>query len=100
MAWEKHINTMYYYRARRKNGRIIKEYIGRGEAAERAAAVDAAARARRAANSARRRAERLPLLAMIDATRTFEDYCRTMTEATLLASGFHRHHRGQWRRPL
>ncbi|QDS98167.1 hypothetical protein [Adhaeretor mobilis] len=41
MAWENRgNNNRYYYRGRRVDGRTVKEYLGSGEAAERAAAED------------------------------------------------------------
>src|SRR6185369_16859844 len=49
MPWETRSGHRYYYRVQRKNGRLIKEYFGRGVAAEAAAQVDAEARQQRTA---------------------------------------------------
>jgi hypothetical protein len=66
MAWERG----YYYRVRKEGGRVVREYLGTGEAAEQAALLDANARqeweARRAV-----RAELAGLDAALDDTATW-----------------------------
>src|SRR6266545_763180 len=47
MAWEQRGTQRYYYRSRRKHGRVIREYCGRGVLAERAVAEDTARQAGR-----------------------------------------------------
>ena len=48
MSWEKrNRGTEYYTRSKKTNGRVVREYIGRGPEAERAAAEDAARKADR-----------------------------------------------------
>ena len=42
MAWERRGKQKFYYRTRKAKGRYVREYIGRGERAKRAAAEDAA----------------------------------------------------------
>jgi hypothetical protein len=41
MPWEQRGNQRYYYRKEKIEGRVVRTYFGRGEAAERAAAEDA-----------------------------------------------------------
>ena len=45
MAWEQRGTEHYYYRSRKKQGRIIRQYYGKGILAERAALEDAERRA-------------------------------------------------------
>ena len=47
MAWEVRDGRRYYYRGTRREGRTVKQYIGRGPAAELAARLDARARRER-----------------------------------------------------
>ena len=55
MGWEQRGNNPYYYRARRINGRVVKEYVGTGASAEAAAAEDKARRQARQIASAKRK---------------------------------------------
>ena len=100
MAWQEVDGRRYYYRGRRLCGRTRRVYVGAAgsPAAELAAAADhlrrlgreAAARERHAERERHREAE-APLLALCERTDV-------LTRAALLAAGFHRHHRGPWRR--
>jgi hypothetical protein len=61
MAWEK---GRYYTRSRRRNGRVIREYIGTGNLAVLAAQLDAVERVKRAQESEARRAHQAALDAL------------------------------------
>ena len=52
MAWERHGRRWYYYRSKRVNGQVVREYVGGGEKGRQAAQAD------RAGQVARRQAER------------------------------------------
>jgi len=95
MTWEtRNGGGRYYTRSRRAGGRVVREYIGTGPAAEMAAAADAARRAqreqeRRAWNRTKKEIE------------ASEDALEQLGEAIcglLGGAGFYRHHRGEWRR--
>jgi len=45
MSWEVRDGLRYYTRSTKRNGRILREWVGRGPHAEQAAAADAARRA-------------------------------------------------------
>ena len=98
MAWQVVDARRYYYRHRRVGGRPRTVYVGAAgsPAAELAAAASrpsrraAAARERHAERERHREAE-APLLALCVRTDV-------LTRAALLSAGFHRHHRGPWRR--
>lgn len=100
MSWERRNGCAgrYYTRSRKVNGRVVREYVGTGPLAQIAAERDEAERRRTADEVRRRRAERARLaqeeapLAALDAALT------TLTKALLLASGYHQHERGEWRR--
>ena len=88
----------YYYRSTHECGRSIKIYLGRGAAAEEAARQDAEARRQRE----QRKQEWLLTWAKIKQTKQPSDeFCRTLNlvvKVVLIASGFHQHERGEWRR--
>ncbi len=88
----------YYYRSRREGGRVISEYLGAGAVGAAAARCDEERRAQIAAKFERDRAAH-------DEARQLEaalhDLARVSDELlveTFAAAGYHRHHRGEWRR--
>src|SRR5215212_1597902 len=99
MAWEKRERGgLYYTRSRKVNGKVVREYLGTGPLAELAALMDAQERLRREEEAAawREKRERFEELAgLVD--ELCEDV-ETVVRATLLAAGFRRHNRGQWRK--
>jgi hypothetical protein len=99
MAWDKRGNGRYYTRTRRLNGRRVREYYGKGERAELAAAEDEYRRTLRALtrNAIRRHVNRS---AEADAILIrLEEQAQRLTQAGLLAAGFRQHHHGEWRLP-
>ena len=100
MAWQVVDGRKYYYRHRRDGGRPRTVYVGAAgsPAAELAAAADhlrrlereAAARERHA-EQARQQEAQAPLVRLCAVSDV-------LTRAALLSAGFHRHHRGPWRR--
>src|SRR5438128_2210963 len=94
MGWERG----YYYRAKKVNGRVVREYIGRGEFAEIAAEIDALSRTERKAKAdtesrANAEAEALDKLLAELCERT-----DLLARAALVAAGYRQHKRGDWRR--
>jgi hypothetical protein len=90
----------YYFRCLRLSGRPRRVYVGAAgsPAAEMAAAADDLKRLEREiagrerhAEQARQREVEGPLVRLCAASDV-------LTRAALLAAGFHRHHRGPWRR--
>jgi hypothetical protein len=100
MAWERRQDTKkrYYYRSRRlPDGRVVKTYHGTGYRGAVAADADRFRRAEQSLIHERHRAllEHIqhvaaPLVELCDA-------CDLVTEAALLAAGYH-NHRGEWRK--
>lgn len=99
MGWqERDGGRRYYTRSTRREGRVVRQYVGAGEAGEAAAAAD---QQRRATRDAEREAMRVALsrLAVVDAqVIALFSAAETATRAVLLMAGLHRHDRGQWRR--
>ena len=77
----------FYYRVHRENGRLVKKYIGSGDAAAAAAARDAAIRAEKE--------ELRQIGVLFDALRCVIE---VLIEQQMIAAGYHRHDRGRWRK--
>ena len=98
MAWERRRNgRLYYYRARSVNGRVVKEYIGRGPVAEKAAAEDAVQRAEREAKVEAERRRREEFKAARASLVDLCDQCDVLMKGALIHAGYHQHKR-EWRR--
>ena len=94
MTWERRRNARsYYYRARRVGPRVVKEYLGGGAAGEVAAREDAVQRATRAEQQQPQAHD-----AMHDQLSALSCQADAIVETALVAAGYHRHHRGPWRR--
>ena len=92
MPWETRLRGYAYYtRTRRENGRRIREYIGIGQEARRAAEED---EARRRQVEADRDAAR----ALAEDVQTLSELAELLARAALLAAGYHRPNRGPWRK--
>ena len=99
MAWETRARGgRYYCRSHRIGGRVVRDYVGRGPFAELIAADDAAQRAERAAVAASRHAQRATLAAADASLAAFSKTLDRLAAAALTMAGYHRHHRGEWRR--
>ena len=94
MAWERRGNQKFYYRSRKVNGRVVREYIGRGERAKRAAQEDAQKKAVREHD----RIERREWESMDKDIAQLHQLTKLLTHSHLVNAGFYRHHRGEWRR--
>jgi hypothetical protein len=97
MAWEQRGNHFYYYQKERSGGRVRSVYVGRGEIASLTAALDGMQRKEQESKLLKQQQERIalkPLDAIIDA---HAQLTTTLTEAVLIAGGFHQHNR-QWRK--
>ncbi len=99
MAWEKRERGgLYYTRSRKVNGQVVREYVGGGVLGEFAARMDAADRQKREEEKAAWREERERLEELAGLVDELCQDVETLAQATLLAAGFRRHNRGEWRR--
>ena len=98
MAWESRNGSgRYYTRSRKVNGRVVREYFGRGAAATLAAALDELERAERAVANAEWRAERGAMNEERGEVRALGAAVDAAVAAELAALGYHKE-RGEWRR--
>src|SRR5215208_6534157 len=99
MAWERRERGgPYYTRSRKANGQVVREYVGGGLLGELAARMDAEKRQRREEETAAWREEREHLEELAGLVDELCEDVETIARATLLAAGFRRHKRGEWRR--
>ena len=89
---------LYYTRSRKEGGRVVREYVGGGVLGELAARLDAEVRRRRDEERASRREERERLEALAAPLEELCEAAEVIARAALLASGYHRHNRGEWRK--
>ncbi len=89
---------LYYTRSRKVDGRVVREYVGGGILGELAARMDAEERRRREEEAAAWREERERLEGLAGLLDEFYEDVETVTRAALIAAGFRRHKRGEWRK--
>jgi hypothetical protein len=99
MAWESRHDSRhsYYYRKKRVAGRVVSEYIGRGEVAALIARDDELDRLKAGADRAQRRTERASAQVLDAELDALEQELATLTTGALLCAGYHLH-KGQWRK--
>jgi hypothetical protein len=99
MGWETRDGRgRYYTRSRRERGRVVREYVGTGPTAEAVAHFDALDRERRAGERADWAVERARLDDLTAPVMAIDALGEALARAALLAAGYHRHHRGEWRK--
>src|SRR5205085_11445367 len=94
MGWERG----YYYRVRKVNGRVVREYMGCGRVAELMVQMDALERERRRLEALELRQEKDGLKALDADLKAVNKRIDLAARAALLAAGFHLHKRGEWRK--
>lgn len=97
MALETRDGRKYYYRSRRIEGRVVKEYVASGQAAENAAKRDKEAREQRRIQ--RKETEQLEaeLAKVTQVVEAISERSEVLLAASLLTAGFHQH-KSEWRR--
>ena len=98
MAWVVRGGCRFYVRSVRRGRQVGREYYGTGAEAELAAALDAEKRRRRIEDreaTGRRIAFWRDSVEPLDRLAAITDL---LVHATLLAGGYHQHHKGEWRR--
>ena len=99
MAWEaRNGRGRYYTRSRKMYGRVVREYVGTGAVAELMAQADALTRDQRQRMRDELRDQRENEKARDVEVSAFCDIAVLWSRVALLAAGYHRHDRGEWRR--
>jgi hypothetical protein len=98
MGWERRGSGWFYYRHRKQDGRVHKEYVGAGPAAEAAAREDARRRQARRAEALALRADRERWADADAALAALDAAADAAFRAALAAAGYRQHARCQWRK--
>jgi hypothetical protein len=97
MGWERRNGRSYYYRVKKRAGRVVKSYVGRGRMGEIAEALEVEARRRRADREEALRAEKSRTGHADRAMDDLDRACALAIRASLIGAGYHRVN-FQWRR--
>jgi len=99
MAWEsRNGKGAYYTRSRRCGGRVVREYIGCDETAKVIAKIDEIERQVRKAELDEQREVRAELEAIDTHVEQLGDVADVLMRAVMIASGYHQHKGGEWRK--
>ena len=99
MGWEKRARGgLYYTRSKKIGNQVVREYVGTGPLAQLAAEMDALDRQRRQEEAEAWRTERECMEALETPIEELCQAAEVLAQAALLAAGYHRHNRGQWRK--
>ena len=99
MAWEKRQRGgTYYTRSRREGGRVVREYLGSGEAGELFADIHDSEREEARITRAIEQAERDELSALDAELAVLDVLADAALRQALEAAGYHQHKRGEWRK--
>src|SRR5689334_20906168 len=100
MGWERRGEAgVFYYRATRDGeGRVVREYLGRGPRAEAAAAAVARRSAERESDRQAVREMAASLAGLDGLTEAIAEGAGVLLEAHLLARGYRRSNYGPWRK--
>ena len=99
MGWESRGGRgRYYTRSHKRNGRVVREYVGSGLIGRLAARDDEERRQRAAAARERFRQEQDAFTAAAAPHERLNTVADALLTATLADAGYHRHDRGQWRK--
>jgi hypothetical protein len=99
VSWETRTGKgRYYTRNRREGGRFVREYLGTGEYGEYFAALDAQARAERIERADAERAAIADLTDLDQRVAVYATSVKAAAHEALVAAGYKRHQRGEWRK--
>jgi hypothetical protein len=98
VAWLQRNEKRYYYRSQRVEGRVVCRYAGTGPVAELTARIDALCQARRRLEGEKAREESARWELADAPLRELERCTDLLVRAALVLAGYHRHHRGPWRK--
>jgi hypothetical protein len=97
--WEKRERGgLYYTRSRKEGGRVVREYIGGDVLGEIAALEDEYERRQREEEAAFWKEERERLEDLMAPIDELCEAAEVLARAALVAAGYRRHNRGQWRK--
>jgi hypothetical protein len=97
MGWKIINGHRYFYKSERQGGRVRSTYFGAGESGSVMAQIISLERLEKAAERSERQAEREEFESEDRAVSDWFDDVQAVSDAAMVAAGFH-NHKGQWRR--
>jgi len=97
MGWEQRGSNRYYYKKEREGSLVKSVYVGRGDIAQMVSQIQASSPVLERLARAYKSPETVKYEKAEAALKQVTDLIQLLTQATLLAAGFHTHLR-QWRR--
>ncbi len=97
MAWEQRNGQRYYYRKKRKDGRVLSQYIGAGEIADLFSLIDRDEHLERRWNQIKWKMKKDDAEKLDKDQKSLCNLTRQILRACLLVKGYHPH-KGQWRK--
>ena len=98
MAWEtRRGRGSYYYHSKRVDGRVVKEYCGRGELAALVARLDDLNREERKVARLQEQAEEARRRELEEAFAPLDLAAALAMRTAMQEAGYHQHSRGAWR---
>jgi hypothetical protein len=88
----------YYYRKRKVNGKVISDYVGKGPIADLFVLADAQIAENRREAKRAWQAEKDEMEAIDQSLEELNRRIDLLARATLVAAGYHQHHRSEWRK--
>ena len=99
MGWEtRRGRGSYYYHSKRVDGRVVKEYCGRGELAALVARLDDLNRDERKTARLQEQAEEAMMREMEASIAPLDLAADLAMRTAMQEAGYHRHSRGSWRK--
>jgi hypothetical protein len=98
VACERRNGRTYYYHSRRVGGRVVRHYLGAGAVGARAEQARIAARQQKDREQQQALAQMAELDELAQMVGDVIEAAGQALEMAMAAAGYHRHHRGQWRR--
>jgi hypothetical protein len=89
---------LYYTRSRKEGGKVVREYVGGGVLGKIAALEDEYERRRRKGEASLFNEECESLDALLAPIEELCEAAEVIARASLVASGYHQHNRGEWRK--
>jgi hypothetical protein len=98
MAWKQRGSRFYYYRNKKKNGRVLTEYLGAGVLVDLTAHLDGVERIARETKAKALRKVKAEQDAIDKQIDGLGEQVRACVAAALMSRGYRQHKRGEWRK--
>ncbi len=88
----------YWYKSYREGDKVHRQYLGKGERAEAMGLIEALEREKHEEGAWMAKEEMAELAELDSELKTVAEAIELLVHAAMLAAGYHRHNRGEWRK--